>query len=82
MVTRTATLEENSMVRTILGFSVFAFVGVLAMKLLFGLFGGIVSLIVTILFWAFWGWIFYLIIKAVAPDTAARLRELIGGRAS
>lgn len=70
------------MVRTILGFSVFAFVGVLAMKLLFGLFGGIVSLIVTILIWAFWGWIFYLILKAVAPDTAARLRELIGGRAS
>ncbi len=70
------------MVRTILGFSVFAFVGVLAMKLLFGLFGGILSLIFTILIWAFWGWIFYLILKAVAPDTAARLRELIGGKPS
>ncbi len=70
------------MVRTILGFSVFAFVGVLAMKLLFGLFGGILSLIFTILIWAFWGWIFYLILKAVAPDTAARLREVIGGKPS
>lgn len=70
------------MVRTILGFSVFAFVGVLAMKLLFGLFGGILSLIFTILIWAFWGWIFYLILKAIAPDTAARLREVIGGKPS
>lgn len=70
------------MVRSILGFSVFAFVGILAMKLLFGFFGGIVSLIVTILIWAFWGWIFYLILKAVAPDTASRLREMISGRAS
>lgn len=70
------------MVRTILGFSVFAFVGVLAMKLLMGLFGGILSLIFTILVWAFWGWVFYLILKAIAPDTAARVREMIGGKAS
>jgi hypothetical protein len=68
------------MVRTILGFSVIAVVGVLAMKLLFGLFGGILSLIVTILVWAFWGWVFYMILKAVAPDTAARLRQTISGK--
>jgi hypothetical protein len=82
MMTRPATSEENSMVRTILGFSVFAVVGVLAMKLLLGLFGGIFSLLVTILIWAFWGWVFYLILKAVAPGTAARLREVISGKPS
>lgn len=68
------------MIRTIVGFSVFAFVGVLAMKFLFGLFGGILSLIGTILVWAFWGWIFYVILKIVAPDTARRVREVITGK--
>ena len=68
------------MVRTIVGFSVFAFVGVLAMKLLFSLFGGILSLIGTILVWAFWGWVFYMILKVFAPDTARRVREVVTGK--
>ena len=46
------------MIRTIVGFSVFAFVGVLAMKFLLSIFGGILSLLFTVLIWAFWGWIF------------------------
>jgi hypothetical protein len=82
MVSRPATSEENSMVRSILGFSVFAVVGVLAMKLFFGLFGWILSALFTVLVWAFFGWVFYLILKALAPDTAARLRELITGKPS
>lgn len=68
------------MIRTILGFSVFAVVGVLAMKLLFSLLGGVLSIIGTVLVWAFWGFVFYLILKVVAPDTAARVREVITGR--
>ncbi len=68
------------MIRTILGFSVFAVVGVLAMKLLFSLLGGVLSIIGTILVWAFWGFVFYLILKVVAPDTAARVRETITGK--
>ncbi|HEU4800130.1 MAG TPA: hypothetical protein VFS94_05820 [Gemmatimonadales bacterium] len=68
------------MIRTVLGFSVFAVVGVLAMKLLFSVLGGVLSLIGTILVWAFWGFIFYLILKVVAPDTAARVKEVITGR--
>ena len=68
------------MVRTIVGFSVFAFVGILAMKFLFGLFGGILSLVGTVLIWAFWGWIFYLILKVFAPDMARRVREVITGK--
>jgi hypothetical protein len=68
------------MIRTVLGFSVFAVVGVLAMKLLFSVLGGVLSLIGTILVWAFWGFIFYLILKVVAPDTASRVKEVITGR--
>lgn len=68
------------MIRTILGFSVFAVVGVLAMKLLFSLLGGILSIVGTILVWAFWGFVFYLILKVVAPGTAARVKEVITGR--
>ena len=68
------------MVRTVLGFSVFAFVGVLAMKLVFGLLGGIFSLLVPILIWAFWGWLLYTLLQMIAPDTAARIREVITGR--
>ena len=68
------------MIRTILCFSVFAVVGVLAMKLLFSLLGGILSIVGTILVWAFWGFVFYLILKVVAPGTAARVKEVITGR--
>lgn len=68
------------MIRTVLGFSVFAVVGALAMKLLFSVLGGVLSLIGTILVWAFWGFIFYLILKVVAPDTASRVKEVITGR--
>ena len=68
------------MIRTILGFSVCAVVGVLAMKRLFSLLGGILSIIGTILVWAFWGFVFYLILKVVAPGTAARVKEVITGR--
>lgn len=68
------------MIRTVLGFSVFAVVGVLAMKLLFSVLGGVLSLIGTVLVWAFWGFIFYLILKVVAPDTASRVKEVITGR--
>jgi hypothetical protein len=48
--------------------------------LFFGFFGWILSAIFTVLVWAFFGWVFYLVLKAIAPDTAARLRELITGR--
>lgn len=68
------------MIRTIAGFSIFAFVGVLAMKLMFSLLGGIFSIIGTILIWAFWGWIFYMILKLIAPDAARSLKEMITGR--
>ena len=68
------------MIRTIVGFSVFAFVGVLAMKFIFSLLGGILSIIMTILVWAFWGWVFYTILKVFFPDTARRLKEMISGR--
>jgi hypothetical protein len=68
------------MIRTIVGFSVFAFVGVLAMKFILSLLGGIFSVIMTVLVWAFWGWVFYVILKLFFPDAARRLKETITGR--
>lgn len=68
------------MIRTIAGFSIFAVVGLIAMKLVFGVLGGLLSLAGTILVWAFLGWIFYLVLKVIAPDAAARVREIISGR--
>ena len=68
------------MIRTIVGCSVFAFVGVLAMKFILSLLGGIFSFIMTVLVWAFWGWVFYVILKLFFPDAARRLKETITGR--
>lgn len=68
------------MIRTIAGFSIFAVVGLIAMKLVFGLLGGLLSLVGTVLVWAFLGWIFYLVLKVIAPDAATRVREIISGR--
>ena len=68
------------MIRTIVGFSVFAFVGVLAMKFILSLLGGIFSFIMTVLVWAVWGWVFYVILKLFFPDAARRRKETITGR--
>ena len=68
------------MIRTIVGFSVFAFVGILAMKFILSLLGGIFSVIMTVLVGAFWGWVFYVILKLFFPDAARRLKETITGR--
>ena len=74
------TSEENSMVRNVVGFSVFAVVSVLAIKLIFSVLGGIFAILGTILWLAFWGWIIYMILKVIAPGTAARVKEVISGR--
>ena len=68
------------MVRNVVGFSVFAVVSVLAIKLIFSVLGGIFAILGTILWLAFWGWIIYMILKIIAPGTAARVKEVISGR--
>jgi hypothetical protein len=66
--------EEVTMLRNLLGFALFAIITLFLLKVLFGLFG-------LVLWFAFIGFLIYLLLKVFAPDTAARVRETIRGRA-
>jgi hypothetical protein len=68
------------MLRTLAGFALFAVVAVFAFKLLAGLFGALIGLLMSVLWFAFLGWLFYLALKLLAPETAARVREIITGK--
>jgi len=68
------------MLRTLAGFALFAVIALFAFKLLTGLFGALVGLLMSVLWFAFLGWLFYLALKILAPGTAARLREVITGK--
>ncbi|HEX2449530.1 MAG TPA: hypothetical protein VHJ69_00230 [Gemmatimonadales bacterium] len=68
------------MLRTLAGFALFALVALIAFKLLVGLFGAFFGLLMSLLWFAFLGWLFYLALKILAPGTAARIREVITGK--
>jgi hypothetical protein len=68
------------MFRNLVGFAIFAVVAILAFKLLFGLFGLAIGLLMGIAWLAFWGWLFYLLIRVLSPTTADRIREVISGK--
>jgi hypothetical protein len=68
------------MFRSILGFAVFAVVALLAIKLLFGVFGIVIGLATTLLVWAAFGFLIYLGLRVISPSTAEKLRDLIKGR--
>jgi hypothetical protein len=72
--------REDIMLRTLAGFALFAVVAVVAFKLLLGLFGAFVGILMSVLWFAFLGWLFYLALKVLAPETAARVREMITGK--
>ena len=67
------------MIRNLLGFALFAVVTVFLLRVVFGLFGLVLGLLGTILWFAFVGFIIYTILKVFAPETAARVREMIAG---
>jgi hypothetical protein len=52
----------------------------LAIKLLFGVFGIVIGLATTLLVWAAFGFLIYLGLRVISPSTAEKLRELIKGR--
>ena len=68
------------MFRNLVGFAIFAVVAILAFKLLFGLFGLAIGLLMGLAWLAFWGWLFYLLIRLLSPTTADRIREVISGK--
>lgn len=66
--------------RSIIGFAIFAVVAWILLKIFLGLLGTVFGLAVTILTWAVIGYVFYLVLKLIAPGTAARLRSMVRGR--
>ena len=70
------------MVRNISGFAVFAFLALMAFKLLTSVFGALIGLVLTILWWAFVGFVIYTILKMVSPSTAQKVRETIRGNSA
>jgi hypothetical protein len=67
------------MLRNLFGFAVFAVVTILLLKVVFGLFGLVLGLLGAVLWFALVGFMIYLVLKLFAPETAARVREMIAG---
>lgn len=70
------------MIRNVAGFAVFAFLALTAWKILAGVFGGLIALILNLLWWAFIGFVIYTIIKIFSPSTASKIRDTIRGERS
>jgi hypothetical protein len=68
------------MFRSILGFAIFAVLVWIGLKLIFGLLGGLMSILMTVLWLAAIGFIFYLVLRVISPATADRVRETIRGK--
>ena len=73
------------MLRTIFMIGLFALVGLFVLKLAFGLFGALFAILLGLLGLAvkiaLVGFVIYLVIRVVAPDTARKLRERWSGTA-
>jgi membrane protein implicated in regulation of membrane protease activity len=71
------------MLRPIFMIGLFALAGLFLLKIVFGVFGGLLGLAVGLLFLALKiaivGAIVYVIIRIVSPETARRLRERFSG---
>jgi hypothetical protein len=67
------------MLRTVFMIGLFALLGLFLLKVAFGLFGFLFSILLVLLWWALKiaivGLIIYFVIRIVSPDTASRLRS-------
>ncbi len=70
------------MIRNIFGFALLAVVAWFGLRLLFGLFHIALSLLGTLLWLAFLGFLVYLVLRVFAPRTADRVKETISGKTS
>jgi hypothetical protein len=73
------------MLRTIFSIGMFAVLGLIVLKLIFGIFGTLLGVFIWLLFAALKVGlillVIYFIIRVVSPDTARRLRERWSGHA-
>ena len=71
------------MLRTILLLGLCVFLGLIALRLVFGVFGWLISLVFGLLMFALWigilGLIVYLLVRVLSPSTARKIREKFGG---
>jgi uncharacterized membrane protein len=68
------------MVRTIVGYTVVAIVGVVALKLVLGLLGFVLSLLSSLFWLVAIGFLIYVLLKIFSPETANRVKETIRGK--
>ena len=72
------------MLRTIFSIGLFAVLGLIALRFIFGIFGALMGLFMALLFLALKialvGLVIYFIIRIVSPETARRLKERWSGR--
>lgn len=75
--------ETLNMLRTIFAIGVMALLGLFALKFIFGIFGGLMSIVFALLSLAIKvaviGLIVYLVIRIISPETARNLRERWSG---
>lgn len=68
------------MLRSVLGFAIFAVLVWLALKIIFGVLGSLMGILMTVLWLAAIGVIFYLVLRVISPATADRVRDTIRGK--
>jgi len=68
------------MIRNMLGFAALAVVAMIAIKFIFSIFGIIVSLFMALLWFAFVGFLIYMLLRVLSPSTADRVKEMISGK--
>lgn len=67
------------MLRTLVGYAALAVIGIVALKVIFALLGFAVSLLMSLLWFALIGFLIYLVLKVISPESARRVREAIQG---
>jgi hypothetical protein len=70
------------MIRSLIGYAIFAIVAILALKLVFKLLGLAFGLFWALLWFAFIGFVFYLLLRLFSPSTADQVRDMIKGKPS
>ena len=68
------------MFRSILGFALLAVLAWLGFKLILGLLGGLIGILMMVLWLAVMGFFVYIVLRIVSPRTADRVRDMIKGR--
>lgn len=70
------------MVRGFVGFAGFFVLFMFGMKVIGFLIGGLIGLVLKLVWFAFLGWMIYTIIRVLSPSTADRIRETVRGKPS